>query len=95
MAMQDSGFIGLGTMGRPMAANLLTAGYREVSRKSQIVITMLPDTQDVEQVLFGSAGVAQGLTAGKTVVDKSSISPFATRDFAARISKLGCAYLDA
>jgi 2-hydroxy-3-oxopropionate reductase len=68
---------------------------RQVAARADVVITMVPDTPDVEQVLFGTDGVAAGLTAGKTVVDMSSISPIATRSFAARIGALGCDYLDA
>jgi 2-hydroxy-3-oxopropionate reductase len=56
---------------------------------------MLPDTSDVELVLFGEDGVAAGLRPGQTVIDMSSISPTATVDFARRINELGCAYLDA
>jgi 2-hydroxy-3-oxopropionate reductase len=56
---------------------------------------MLPDTSDVEEVLFDSGGVAEGLNAGKTVIDMSSISPMATQRFAERIEGLGCDYLDA
>ena len=56
---------------------------------------MVPDTPDVEAVLFGEDGVAAGLTPGKIVVDMSSISPIATKDFARRIKALGCDYLDA
>jgi 2-hydroxy-3-oxopropionate reductase len=67
----------------------------EVARQADIVFAMLPDTPDVELVLFGTGGVAAGLTAGKTVVDMSSISPIATRQFARRINELGCDYLDA
>ena len=67
----------------------------EVAQKADIVFLMLPDTPDVEAVLFGAHGVAAGLTAGKTVVDMSSISPVHTKDFAARINALGCAYMDA
>jgi 2-hydroxy-3-oxopropionate reductase len=67
----------------------------EVASKAEIIITMLPDTPDVEIVLFGPKGVAEGLTPGKVVVDMSSISPIATRDFARRIGDLGCSYLDA
>ena len=67
----------------------------EVARQADVVFTMLPDTPDVELVLFGTGGVAAGLTAGKTVVDMSSISPIATRQFARRINELGCDYLDA
>src|ERR1700722_5528943 len=47
----------------------------EVAQKAQIIITMLPDTPDVEAVLFGAKGIAEGLTSGKIVVDMSSISP--------------------
>jgi 2-hydroxy-3-oxopropionate reductase len=67
----------------------------DVARQADIIITMVPDTPDVEKVLFGDAGVASGLTSGKVVVDMSSISPIATKDFAARIEALGCQYLDA
>ena len=68
---------------------------REVASQSDVVITMVPDTPDVEAVLFGADGVAQGLSAGKTVVDMSSISPIATKAFARRIGESGCDYLDA
>ena len=71
------------------------ASGREVAERADIVITMVPDTPDVESVLFGADGVAKGLTPGKIVVDMSSISPIATREFARRINELGCAYLDA
>lgn len=66
-----------------------------VARQSDVVITMVPDTPDVDLVLFGPDGVASGLTAGKTVVDMSSISPIETKKFAERINALGCDYLDA
>ncbi len=56
---------------------------------------MVPDTPDVEMVLFGRDGVTDGLTPGKTVVDMSSISPIATKTFARRINELQCDYLDA
>ncbi len=71
------------------------ANATEVAQKADIIFTMLPDTPDVEKVLFGEHGIAAGLTAGKTVVDMSSISPIATKDFAQRINALGCDYLDA
>jgi 2-hydroxy-3-oxopropionate reductase len=67
----------------------------EVARQADIVFLMLPDTPDVEQVLFGEDGVAAGLSKGKTVVDCSSIDPIATKRFAQRIEALGCAYVDA
>jgi 2-hydroxy-3-oxopropionate reductase len=68
---------------------------REVAQKSDVVITMVPDTPDVEKALFGKDGVAEGLSAGKIVVDMSSISPIETRTFAERIRKLGADYVDA
>ena len=67
----------------------------EVAKRADIVITMVPDTPHVEDVLFGETGVAKGLSAGKTVVDMSSISPMATKQFALQINALGCDYLDA
>jgi 2-hydroxy-3-oxopropionate reductase len=66
-----------------------------VAHASDIVILMLPDTPDVEAVLFGEDGVAAGLSQGKLVIDMSSISPVATKTFAKRIEALGCDYLDA
>jgi 2-hydroxy-3-oxopropionate reductase len=66
-----------------------------VAERADIIITMVPDTPDVEDVLFGKQGVAAGLSAGKLVVDMSSISPTATKKFAQKIQALGCEYLDA
>ncbi|TXF11461.1 2-hydroxy-3-oxopropionate reductase [Pelomicrobium methylotrophicum] len=68
---------------------------KEVAQKAEVIITMVPDTPDVEKVLFGEAGVAEGLSPGKIVVDMSSISPIETKRFAERINGLGCQYLDA
>jgi 2-hydroxy-3-oxopropionate reductase len=118
--MIDIGFIGLGTMGRPMASHLQAAGYhlflhdvvpvaselvsaggvlcgsgREVAEKSDVVIIMVPDTPHVETVLFGKDGVAEGLSKGQIVVDMSSISPLATKEFARKVEALGADYLDA
>jgi 2-hydroxy-3-oxopropionate reductase len=118
--MIDIGFIGLGTMGRPMAGHLQAAGHRlflhdvgpvpaelvssggivsksgrEVAQESDAIIIMVPDTPHVEAVLFGENGVAQGLSKGKIVVDMSSISPLATKEFARKIEALGADYLDA
>jgi 2-hydroxy-3-oxopropionate reductase len=68
----------------------------EVAKAAEFIITMVPNTPDVEAVLFGENGVATGLTEkGKLVIDMSSISPLATKEFAARIRKLGSDYLDA
>jgi len=71
------------------------ASAAEVARTAEVVFTMVPDTPDVEAVLFGENGVAAGLSKGKTVVDMSSISPMATKTFAQKIQALGCDYLDA
>ena len=71
------------------------ANGKEVAQKADIVITMVPDTPHVEAALFGENGVANGLSQGKIVVDMSSISPLATKDFAKKINALGCEYLDA
>ena len=71
------------------------ASAREVAQKADIIITMVPDTPDVERVLFGKDGVAEGLSAGKIVVDMSSISPIETKVFAERIRKAGADYVDA
>ena len=68
---------------------------RAVAEAADVIVTMVPDTPDVDRVLFGADGVAEGLSPGKVVVDMSSISPIATKDFAARINALGCDYLDA
>jgi 2-hydroxy-3-oxopropionate reductase len=68
---------------------------RHVAEQAQMIILMVPDTPDVEKVLFAENGVAQGLARGKTVIDMSSISPIATKRFAEKIAALGCDYLDA
>ena len=68
---------------------------KAVAQQSDVIILMVPDTPDVEKVLFGSNGVADGSSKGKLVIDMSSISPIATKDFARRINALGCDYLDA
>src|SRR3954462_13568244 len=107
--MIDIGFIGLGTMGRPMAGHLLAAGHRlflhdvgpiapelvagggfvcqsgrQVAQESDAMIMMVPDTPHVEAVRCGADGVAAGLSRGKTVIDMSSISPLATKEFASK-----------
>ncbi len=66
-----------------------------VAAAAPVVILMLPDTPQVEEVLFGPKGVAEGLKPGSLVIDMSTISPSATRDFAARVAAKGAAYLDA
>src|SRR3974390_3096211 len=58
------------------------ANGKEVAQKADIITTMVPDTPHVESALFDASGIAAGLTRGKTVVDMSSISPIATKEFA-------------
>jgi 2-hydroxy-3-oxopropionate reductase len=119
--MSKLGFVGLGIMGRPMAANLMKGGHvvhlasrsgvpaevaaqpgavacasgREVAEKSEVIFSMVPDTPDVERVLFGKDGVAEGLSRGKVFVDMSSVSPIGTKELAKRVNALGCEYVDA
>ena len=119
--MTRVGFVGLGTMGAAMAANVARAGFEtsawnrtpgrapeldelgvrrldspaDVARSSDIVVTIVSDTPDVEGVLFGPQGVADGAANGALVVDMSTISPSATRDFAARLRERGVAMIDA
>ena len=84
----------------PIAPELVASGGiacksgKEVAEKSEIVIIMVPDTPHVEAVLFSEGGVAQGISKGKIVVDMSSISPLATKEFAKKIGALGADYLD-
>ena len=86
---------------KPTPADILGGGAiecsssKDLAEKADIVILMLPDTPDVDAVLFGVDGVAVGLGVGKLVIDMSSISPTATKTFAAKINELGCQYLDA
>ncbi|PKU23131.1 2-hydroxy-3-oxopropionate reductase [Telmatospirillum siberiense] len=71
------------------------ADGKSVAEQAEIVIVMVPDTPDVEKVLFGAKGVAEGLSKGKLVIDMSSISPIETKQFAEKIKALGADYLDA
>ena len=115
------GFVGLGTMGGAMAANVARAGFQvtawnrtpgrasdlqelgvvlaaspaAVATASDIVVTIVSDTPDVETVLFGEGGVASGAPAGTLVIDMSTISPSATRDYASRLAAQGVGMLDA
>jgi 2-hydroxy-3-oxopropionate reductase len=77
------------------AASVVLADASAVAAWADVVILMVPDTPDVEHVLFGKGGVSAGLKAGTLVIDMSSISPIATKQFAARIDAVGCWYLDA
>jgi 2-hydroxy-3-oxopropionate reductase len=115
------GFIGLGVMGRPMAKNLLAAGYpltvhnrsrepvqelqaagaggatsaREVAENSEVIITCLPDSPDVELVATGPDGILEGAREGSIFVDTSTISPVVTRRIAAQAAARGVQMLDA
>ena len=78
-----------------LSAATVCATNADVARAAEVIILMLPDTPDVDKVLFGKEGVAEGLTKGKTVIDMSSIFPMETKRFALAINELGCDYLDA
>jgi 3-hydroxyisobutyrate dehydrogenase len=114
-------FVGLGTMGAAMAANLCRAGFgvsvwnrtpgraaallelgateaatpADAARVAEVVVACVSDTPDVEAVLFGADGVAEGLAAGGLVIDCSTISPAATRGFAARLRERRIGFVDA
>ncbi len=77
------------------AAATVLADATAVAAGSDVVILMVPDTGDVERALFGAGGVAAGLKNGSLVIDMSSISPVATKEFAKKINALGCDYVDA
>jgi 2-hydroxy-3-oxopropionate reductase len=77
------------------AAFTVVADAKAVAAAAEVIILMVPDTPDVAAVLFGPAGVAEGLSKGKLVIDMSSISPTATKDYAAKVNALGCDYIDA
>jgi 2-hydroxy-3-oxopropionate reductase len=77
------------------AAARIVATPRDVAAESETLILMLPDTPDVEAVLFGENGAADGLRKGTLVIDMSSISPIETREYARKINAKGCDYLDA
>ena len=115
------GFIGLGVMGKPMAKNLLKAGFSlvvhnrsrmavdelvadgaraaaspaDVATHASFVITMLPDTPDVERALTGENGILAGLKSGAVVIDMSSISPTATERLAQLVAAKSASMLDA
>jgi 2-hydroxy-3-oxopropionate reductase len=121
MSNPTIGFIGLGIMGKPMARNLLKAGYslivhnrsrgavdelikdgaqaasssKAVTERSEAIVTMLPDSPDVEFVYAGEQGIFSGLRSGKLLIDMSSISPIVARKLAGEAEKHGCDMLDA
>ncbi|MFC7198825.1 NAD(P)-dependent oxidoreductase [Halospeciosus flavus] len=121
MTNETVGFVGTGIMGRPMAENVLDAGYdvvahnrspssvealvdqgaraadspAEVTRESDVIVTVLPDTEVVEDVVYGDDGILPELEAGKVYVDMSTISPVATEEIAADVADAGADMLDA
>lgn len=120
MANEKVGFIGLGIMGKPMALNLIKAGYslnvlrrnsasgvladagatlhesnREVAEASDVVITMLPDSPDVKEVVFGKDGVLEGIRSGSLYIDMSTIAPSTAQEVHAAMQEKGVDALDA
>jgi len=115
------GFIGLGIMGRPMAKNLLKAGFslvvfdlnkepvedlvrsgasagsssRDVAERTEVIITMVPDSPEVKEVILGKNGVMEGIKPGSLVIDMSSINPLVSREIAKELKKKGADMLDA
>ena len=73
----------------------IVADPRAVAERAEVLILMVPDTPDVEAVLFGEKGAADGLRRGALVIDMSSISPIETKEFARKVNAKGCDYLDA
>ncbi|MBT2720025.1 2-hydroxy-3-oxopropionate reductase [Bacillus sp. ISL-46] len=118
---QKVGFIGLGIMGKPMALNLIKAGFtltvndlnqdavhqvveagavaahsaKEVAENSDVIITMLPASKHVEQVVLSENGILAGAKAGSVIIDMSSITPEVSRELAAAAAKKGVGMLDA
>lgn len=118
---QQIGFIGLGLMGKPMARNLMKAGFpltiyarhpekvqdlvaegaalvpssRAVGAAADVVITVLPNSPEVEEVVLGETGALAGARAGMTIIDMSTIAPDASRTLAGRCRERGVAFLDA
>ena len=119
--MKKIGFIGLGIMGKPMAQNLVKAGYeltvydivaermeelvkagarrgssgKDVAARSEVVITMLPNSPHVREAVLGPNGVLEGAQPGTILVDMSSIAPLASQEIAAKVQAKGVAMLDA
>ncbi|MGA0557654.1 2-hydroxy-3-oxopropionate reductase [Larkinella sp. VNQ87] len=118
--MEKIGFIGLGIMGKPMALNLLKAGYpvavletsqasgelveagaqafptsQALAQASDVVITMLPDSPEVEQVVLGPDGVLAGIQPGALFIDMSTIAPATARTLYQRMQEKGVEALDA
>lgn len=115
------GFIGLGIMGKPMAKNLLKAGFslvvydlnraaiedlvsagalsasssREVAERTEVIITMLPDSPEVKEVILGKGGVIEGVKPGSLLIDMSSINPLVSKEIAKELKRSGVEMLDA
>jgi 2-hydroxy-3-oxopropionate reductase len=115
------GFVGLGIMGKPMATNLMDAGYKltvhnrspekalelgeagasvanspkELAENTDIIITMLPDSPQVSEVVAGEEGVLEGITEGSLIVDMSTISPVVTEELSEAVKEKGASMLDA
>ena len=77
------------------AGAVALANPQQVAQEAEFIIVMVPDTPQVDDVLFRKDGVAAGLSPNKVVIDMSSISPTATKAFAAKINETGAQYLDA
>jgi 2-hydroxy-3-oxopropionate reductase len=118
--MKKLGFIGVGIMGKPMAKNLIDAGYKliandivkealdevveygaeraispkNVAEKSDIIITMLPNSPDVRKAVLGENGVIEGVREGQILIDMSSIAPLVSREVAEELKKKGVETLD-
>jgi 2-hydroxy-3-oxopropionate reductase len=119
--MKNIGFIGLGIMGKPMAENLLKAGYNlivydintgpvkelvnagakegksssDVASQSEVIITMLPNSPEVREVVLGANGIIEGVKSGTILVDMSSIAPLTSQELSAELKKKGVTMLDA
>jgi 3-hydroxyisobutyrate dehydrogenase-like beta-hydroxyacid dehydrogenase len=121
MGLPKIGFIGLGIMGKPMARNLMKAGYplvvhnrsrgkvdelaregatpasssKEVAAAADVIITMLPNSPDVELVVLGANGVKEGAKRGQLLIDMSTINPIVSQKIAQELSSVGVAMVDA
>jgi 2-hydroxy-3-oxopropionate reductase len=119
--MYKIGFIGLGIMGKPMALNLLKAGYQlivydidneslhqlvkagakegksslDVASQSEVIITMLPNSPDVKEVVLGKNGIIHGVRSGTVFIDMSSIAPLTSKEVSKELIKKGVIMLDA
>jgi 2-hydroxy-3-oxopropionate reductase len=121
MLIMKIGFIGLGIMGKPMAKNLLKAGYevvinarhqdvidemckcgatseataKDVAKQSDFIITMLPNSPQVKEVVLGRDGIIEGIKKGAVLIDMSSIAPGASQEVAKALEAVGAEMIDA